>query len=212
VWVYRVFWAKIETKPQKKIHTRLKQSFFLFIYLFIIIILLLLLFRQSKKPKRKLIYFVYLFFIFLYLFLKKTNYYYLFSRTKLGVDTSLCYIFLYSITFINPLLFHYFWCNILLTLTPLLFHYFSFNILFTLTPLLFNYFNFNILFTLTPLLFNYFRFNIFLTLTPSFSTTSAAPCSSASFTQLTTSSASEGPTSPIPTPYIMLIISGFVIS
>jgi len=33
VWVYRVFWAKIETKPQKKIHTRLKQDFFfLFIY------------------------------------------------------------------------------------------------------------------------------------------------------------------------------------
>jgi len=59
VWVYRVFWAKIETKPQKKIHTRLKQSFFLlFIYLFIIIIiLLLLLFRQSKKPKRKLFFY-----------------------------------------------------------------------------------------------------------------------------------------------------------
>ena len=34
VWVYRVFWAKIETKPQKKIHTRLKQDFFYF-YLFI---------------------------------------------------------------------------------------------------------------------------------------------------------------------------------
>jgi len=95
VWVYRVFWTKIETKPQKKIHTRLKQSFFLFIYLFIIIIImLLLLFRQSKKPKRKLIYLFYLFFIFLYFFLKKTNYYYLFyylfSRTKLGVDTHYC--------------------------------------------------------------------------------------------------------------------------
>jgi len=24
VWVYRVFWAKIETKPQKKIHKKLK--------------------------------------------------------------------------------------------------------------------------------------------------------------------------------------------
>jgi len=70
VWVYRVFWAKIETKPQKKIHTRLKQSFFLFIYLFIIIIiiLLLLLFRQSKKPKRKLIYFFIYLLFFLYFF------------------------------------------------------------------------------------------------------------------------------------------------
>ena len=64
VWVYRVFWAKIETKPQKKIHTRLKQSF-LFIYLFIIIIiiLLLLLFRQSKKKtKEKTYLFFYTFF------------------------------------------------------------------------------------------------------------------------------------------------------
>jgi len=24
MWVYKVFWAKIETKPQKKIHKRLK--------------------------------------------------------------------------------------------------------------------------------------------------------------------------------------------
>jgi len=74
VWVYRVFWAKIETKPQKKIHTRLKQSFFLFIYLFIIIIiiLLLLLFRQSKKPKRKLIYF-FIYLLFFYTFFEKNK-------------------------------------------------------------------------------------------------------------------------------------------
>ena len=68
VWVYRVFRAKIETKPQKKIHTRLKQSFFfLFIYLFIIIIiiLLLLLFRQSNKNQREN-FFIFLFFLCLF--------------------------------------------------------------------------------------------------------------------------------------------------
>jgi len=70
VWVYRVFWAKIETKPQKKIHTRLKQSFFSF-YLFIYLLLLLLFcyyyyLDKEKKSKRKLIYYFY--FIFYTLF------------------------------------------------------------------------------------------------------------------------------------------------
>jgi len=66
VWVYRVFWAKIETKPKKntyKIKTKFF-SFYLFIYYYYIIILLLLLFRQSKKPKRKLIYFLFFYTFF----------------------------------------------------------------------------------------------------------------------------------------------------
>jgi len=55
VWVYRVFWAKIETKPKKKIHKRLKQSLFFSFYLFnIIIIILLLLFRQRKTKEKNL--------------------------------------------------------------------------------------------------------------------------------------------------------------
>jgi len=62
VWMYRVFWTKIETKSQKKIHKGLKHFFFLFIYLFIIIIiilLLLLLFRQRKNQRKNL--FIYFF-------------------------------------------------------------------------------------------------------------------------------------------------------
>ena len=73
VWVYRVFWAKIETKPQKKIHTRLKQNFFfLFIYLLLLLSYYYYYLDKEKKPKRKLIYFFYiLYFIFFTLFFEK---------------------------------------------------------------------------------------------------------------------------------------------
>jgi len=74
VWVYRVFWAKIETKPQKKIHTRLKQSFFLFIYLFIYLLLLFCYYYyldKAKKSKEKT--YLLFFFIFLYPFLRQQN-------------------------------------------------------------------------------------------------------------------------------------------
>ena len=82
MWVYRVFWAKIETKPQKKIHKRLKQSLFFFLFIY----LLLLLFRQRKTKEK-----TYLLFYFI-LFEKTTYYYlfyYLFSRTKLGVGSDI---------------------------------------------------------------------------------------------------------------------------
>jgi len=67
VWVYRVFWAKIETKPQKKIHTILKQSFFLFIYLFIYLLLLLscyYYYLDKAKNQRENLFILFLFFIF----------------------------------------------------------------------------------------------------------------------------------------------------
>jgi len=53
--------------------------------------MLLLLFRQRKKTKENLFIFLYFIFYIFYLFFeKKINYYYLFyylfSRTKLGVD------------------------------------------------------------------------------------------------------------------------------
>ena len=73
VWVYRVFWAKIETKASKENTYMIKTKFFfLFIYLFIIIIiLLLLLFRQSKKNQREN-FFIFLFFFYFFMpFLKK---------------------------------------------------------------------------------------------------------------------------------------------
>ena len=94
VWVYRVFWAKIETKPQEKIHTRLKQ-FFLFIYLFIyyyyyyypVIIIIQTKKKKKKNQRENLFIFLYFIFYIFYPFFEKTNYYYLFTRTKLGVDT-----------------------------------------------------------------------------------------------------------------------------
>ena len=74
VWVYRVFWVKIETKPQKKIHTRLKQDFF---FLFICLLLLLSCYYyyldKKKKNQRENLFIFLSFFIFLFLtlFLKK---------------------------------------------------------------------------------------------------------------------------------------------
>jgi len=92
VWVYKVFWAIIETKPQMKIHKRLKQSlsFFLFIYLLLLLLLLSHYYYLDKEKNQRKNLFTFFYFFY---FLKKTNYYYLFyylfNRTKLGVDSCL---------------------------------------------------------------------------------------------------------------------------
>ena len=78
--MYRVFWAKIETKPQKKIHKRLKQSLSPFFSLFYLFIYYYYYYLDKEKPKKT----------YLLFFLEKTNYYYLFyylfSQKKLGVN------------------------------------------------------------------------------------------------------------------------------
>ena len=69
VWVYKVFWAIIETKPQMKIHKRLKQSlsFFLFIYLLLLLLLLSHYYYldKEKNQRKNLFTFFFIFFIFL---------------------------------------------------------------------------------------------------------------------------------------------------
>ena len=91
VWVYKAFWAKIETKPQKKIHTRLKQSFFFFLFIYLLLLLLFCYYYYLDKAKNQRENLFFFYYFFLPFSEKKTNYYYLFyylfSRTKLGVDS-----------------------------------------------------------------------------------------------------------------------------